>query len=446
MKGLTFKIGGIHPPENKISWKEKIKTLKVPDQVTIFLNQQLGVPSEPVVNKGDRVKVGSLIGRAKGFISANIHSSVSGIIKKIEQVMDISGYKHDAVVIEVIGDDWEELIDQSPEFKEGITLNSEEIIKRMEEMGIVGMGGAAFPTHIKYLLPEGKKADTLIINGIECEPYLTSDHRLMLERADEILKGIEIMKKAGKVSYAVIGIEANKPDVIELLEDKSRYYPGIEVVSLKVKYPQGAEKQLIKALLNREIPSGGLPMDVGCIINNVGTAYAIYEGVQKNKPLIERVVTITGKNLKKTGNFKVRIGASIRDMLNALGEDQPEDSSKLIMGGPMMGKTVPNIDMPITKGTGGILFLTRKESRQFKTSNCIRCGRCIVACPMGLRPYLLEKVARQKDFERSEKNKIHDCIECGSCSYVCPSSLPLLDYIRFGKVNVLRIIKGRRKK
>lgn len=446
MKLKTFKLGGVHPPENKITANEPIEVLDVPKQVSIVLSQNLGAPSVPVVEKGDKVKVGTLIGEGKGFISANVHSSVSGTVLKVDDVVDATGYRKKSVVINVDGDEWEDNINRTNDLLTEIKLNPEEIIGRIKDSGIVGMGGAAFPTHVKYMFPEGKSADTLVVNGVECEPYLTSDHRIMVERADEILMGVSIMKKAGKVEKALIGIEANKEDAIEMLSSKAKDHEGIEIVPLKVQYPQGAEKQLIKALLNREIPSGKLPLDVGCIVNNIGTALAIYEAVQKNKPLIERVTTITGKNLKKGGNFQVRIGTPVKLLLEKLGEDLPEKTSKIISGGPMMGKAVNTLDIPITKGTSGIVLMDEKEAERNDVKNCIRCAKCVEVCPMGLEPYLLEKMAEKEDFEGCETEDVVDCIECGSCSYTCPSSRQLLDYIRYGKQNVMRIMRERRQK
>ncbi len=444
MKLRTFKLGGVHPPENKMTADIPVVPVEIPKRVSVVLSQHLGAPATPVVERGDKVKVGTLIGEGKGFISANIHSPVSGTVFKIDGVMDATGYRKDSVIINVEGDDWEEKIDRSDELVREIKLSPEEIIQRLKDTGIVGMGGAAFPTHVKYMFPEGKSADTLVINGVECEPYLTSDHRLMLEKPDEILVGISIMMKAGKVKKALIGIESNKPDAIEQLSEKAKDYEGVEVVPLKVQYPQGAEKQLIKALLNREIPSGKLPLDVGCIVNNVGTAYAIYEAVQKNKPLIERVVTLTGKGLKKGGNVKVRIGTPVKNILEKLEEEIPEDTGKIISGGPMMGKAVSTVDIPVTKGTSGIVFMGEDESERNKVQNCIRCSKCVSVCPMGLEPYLLEKLAEKEMFDECEKEDVVDCIECGSCSYICPSSRPLLDYIRYGKQNVMRIMRERR--
>lgn len=446
MKLKTFKLGGVHPPENKITANEPIVVLDIPKQVSIVLSQNLGAPAVPVVEKGDKVKVGTLIGEGKGFISARVHSSVSGTVLKVDDVLDATGYRKKSVVINVEGDEWEESINRNNEISKEIKLSPEEIIERIKDSGIVGMGGAAFPTHVKYMFPEGKSADTLVVNGVECEPYLTSDHRIMLERADEILVGVSIMMKAGKVDRAIIGIEANKENAIEILSIKAKEYIGIEVTPLRVQYPQGAEKQLIKALLNREIPGGKLPLDVGCIVNNIGTSLAIYEAVQKNKPLIERVVTMTGKGLKKGGNFQVRIGTPAKLLLEKLGEELPAKISKIISGGPMMGKAVNTLDIPITKGTSGLVLMDESEAERNSVKNCLRCAKCIEVCPMGLEPYLLEKLAEKEEFESCETEDIVDCIECGSCSYTCPSSRQLLDYIRYGKQNVMRIMRERRQK
>lgn len=446
MRLKRFAMGGVHPPENKLSAREPIQDLPLPKEVAIPLSQHLGAPAKALVGKGDKVKVGSLIGRGESFISANIHSSVSGTVQKIEEVLDASGYKKAAVIISVEGDEWEESIDRSPELKRGCSLEAQQIVEKMKEMGIVGLGGATFPTQVKYMMPPGKSADTLIINAVECEPYLTSDHRLMLEKPKEILAGVEIMMKAAKVDRALIGIEANKPDAIELLTRESADFQGIEVVPLRVQYPQGAEKQLIKALLNREIPSGKLPLDVGCVVNNVGTAFAVYEAVQKNKPLVERVVTLTGKKLAKTANFRARIGVMADAMLCALGIEIPEGTAKLISGGPMMGKAVSSLAIPVTKGTSGIIFMDQAEAVRRKSQNCIRCGRCVSVCPMGLSPYFLKTLAEKDQFEACENERITDCIECGSCAYTCPASLPLLDQIRYGKTTVMRLMRERSQK
>jgi len=440
----TFKKGGVHPPENKISAEKKIETLQIPAVVTIPISQHLGAPAGVIVKKGDKVKTGQIIAKSSGYISANIHSSVSGTILKIDETLDSTGYKKLAIAITVEGDEWETTIDRSTDLKKEIKYSSDEIIKKIEESGVVGLGGATFPSHVKISIPKGKKADILIINGVECEPYLTSDHRLMLEKADEMLIGIQIIMKALDVKRAVIGIENNKPDAIEHLTKVSKNYQGIEICPLKVKYPQGGEKQLIKAIINREVPSGKLPIDVGTVVHNVGTVFAVYEAVQKNKPLIERVVTITGKSVKNPSNYWVRIGTPISALIEAAG-GLPEDTGKIINGGPMMGKTVTSTEVPVTKGTSGILLVPQQESERGEIQNCIRCAKCVFVCPMGLEPYLLMPYAEKQLWDEAEKSKILDCIECGSCSYTCPSFRPLLDYIRLGKSNVGKIIRSRNK-
>ncbi|MDZ7741811.1 MAG: electron transport complex subunit RsxC [Bacteroidota bacterium] len=441
----TFKLGGVHPPENKFSAESAIQVLALPKQVSIPLAQNLGVPAKPIVNKGDEVKVGQLIARGEAFISASVHSSVSGKVLKIDDVPDQTGYRRPAIIINVEGDEWEENIDRTDIIKKDFSLGKDEIINKIKESGIVGLGGATFPSHVKLMVPEGKKADVLIINGVECEPYLTSDHRLMLEKTEEILIGTKILMKGLGVDKAYIGIENNKPDAIEKLRQFAASYEGIEVEGLKVKYPQGGEKQLIKALTGREVPSGKLPIEVGCVVNNVGTAFAVYEAVQKNKPLFERIVTVTGKNLKEKANFLVRIGTPVSDLLKTLG-DLPENTGKVVSGGPMMGKALNNIDVPVVKGTSGILLFEEKEARRVPTLTCIRCAKCIHACPMGLEPVLLAQLSENERWEAAEKEKVMDCIECGSCQYTCPSGRPLLDYIRLGKQKVGQLIRNRGKK
>lgn len=440
----TFPKGGVHPPENKISKERNIEALQLPKTVTIPISQHIGAPSNPIVNKGDKVKVGQVIAQSSGFVSTNIHSSVSGTVNKIDDILDSTGYKRKAIIIDVEGDEWVETIDKGKELKKEITATPEEIINKALEAGIVGLGGATFPSHVKLSIPKGKTAEYLIINGVECEPYLTSDHRLMLEKADEMLVGIQILMKAINVSKALIGVENNKPDAISHLTEKAKSYQGIEVHALKVQYPQGGEKQLIKALINREVPSGGLPIDVGAVVHNVGTAYAIYEAVQKNKPLFERVVTVTGKNLNKTANFMVRIGTSVSELIEAVG-GLPSDTGKVVNGGPMMGKAISTTDVPVTKGTSGILLFSEKEAKRNDIYNCIRCGKCVSVCPMGLEPFLLMTLSEKAMWKNVEKEKAMDCIECGSCSYTCPSNRPLLDYIRLGKSTVLQIIRSRQK-
>jgi len=439
----TFAKGGVHPPENKFSADRPIEVLPLPAKVSIPVSQHIGAPATVVVAKGDKVKVGQLIAQSAGFVSANIHSSVSGTVESVDPVLDSSGYKRQAVTIVVEGDEWEPSIDRSPELKRNIDLDAQTIIKKIADAGIVGLGGATFPSHVKLSVPAGKKADVLIINGVECEPYLTSDHRLMLEKGHELMVGIQLLMRALGVDKAMIGIENNKPDAIKYLSQIAKEYPGITVHALKVKYPQGGEKQLIKALINREVPSGGLPIDIGAVVHNVGTAYAVYEAVQKNKPLFERVVTVTGKSLPKPSNFLVRIGTPVTDLIAAAG-GLPDDTAKVVNGGPMMGKAVTDISVPVTKGTSGIIVFPVNESKRKAESVCIRCAKCVTACPMGLEPYLLIRMSQRMMFDKMEHERVLDCMECGSCSFECPANLPLLDYIRLGKSEVNKIIRARK--
>ncbi len=438
----TFRIGGVHPPENKIAAHKPIEVLPVPATVTIPLSQHLGVPAVPVVGKGDQVKTGQLIARGEAFISANIHSSVSGKVLKVDDMIDSSGYRKKSIVIQVEGDEWVEGIDRDSTLVKECQLNASEIVKKVHDLGIVGMGGATFPSHVKLMVPKGKKAEVLIINGVECEPYLTADHRLMLEKGEEILAGIAIQMKALHVERAIIGIEHNKPDAIKHMSELCSHYAGITVVDLEVKYPQGAEKQLIKAAINREVPSGKLPIEVGCVVHNVGTSFAVYEAVQKNKPLIERVVTVVGRSLKNPSNFLVRIGTPVDALVEAAG-GMPDDTGKVISGGPMMGKALNDLGVPVTKGTSGILVFDKDESFRKPVLPCIRCSRCLNVCPMGLEPYLLAVLAEKDRIEECELERIMDCMECGSCLYVCPSGRPLLDHIRVGKSRVGKMIRER---
>jgi electron transport complex protein RnfC len=336
-----------------------------------------------------------------------------------------------------------EEIDRSKDFIRDIKPEPGEIVQKVHRMGIVGMGGATFPTHVKLSLPQGKKADYLLVNGAECEPYLTSDHILMMEKADEILCGTAIMMKALQVEKALVGVENNKTDAIAHLKERAAEFPGIEIREMKVKYPQGGEKQLIKTLVNREVPSGGLPIDVGSVVFNVGTIFAVYEAIQKNKPLIERVVTITGKAMSDPGNFLVRIGTPVSALVEAAG-GLPENTGKVISGGPMMGKALNSLEVPIIKGTSGITLLPEEESRRKEIKSCIRCTSCVTVCPMGLEPYLLMALGEREMFERLEDERTMDCIECGSCSYICPSNRPLLDYIRLGKTEISKLRRARK--
>lgn len=439
----TFRIGGIHPPENKLSAGKPIIQLPIPKQVIIPLSQHIGAPAQPIVKKGDMVKVGTLIAKAGGFVSANIHSSVSGKVNKIDNALDASGYKRPAVIIDVMDDEWEESIDRSDVLVKECTLTSKEIVDKIASAGIVGLGGATFPTQVKLTPPPGNKAEIVIINAVECEPYLTSDHSLMMEKGEQILVGVSLLMKAVNVNKAVIGIENNKKDAISHLTKLAAEYPGIEVMPLLVKYPQGGEKQLIDAVIRKQVKSGALPISAGAVVQNVGTAYAVYEAVQKNKPLIERVVTVTGKGVSNPSNFLVRIGTPVNGLIAAAG-GLPENTGKIIGGGPMMGKALISAEVPVTKGSSGILILNKKESVRKPMQNCIRCAKCVSVCPMGLNPTLLMTATEFANWELAENNYITDCIECGSCSFTCPANRPLLDYIRQGKGKVMGIIRARK--
>lgn len=440
----TFRIGGVHPPENKLSATEPIKILPVPEQVSIPLSQHIGAPATPIVKKGDTVKTGQLIASASGFVSANIHSSVSGTVVSIDNIIDAAGLSKPAITIKVEGDEWVSEIDRSDKIDSAQELSKEEIIKAIAAAGIVGMGGATFPTQVKLTPPPGNKAEFLIINGVECEPYLTSDHRVMLEKGEQVIAGVQFLMKALGVPTAVIGIENNKKDAIEHLKSIAAKAKGVEICPLKVKYPQGGEKQLIQAITGRAVPSGALPIAVGAVVQNIGTALAVYEAVAKHKPLIERIVTITGKSVAHPGNYLCRIGTPVSKLIEAAG-GLPEDTAKVIGGGPMMGRTMVNIDSPIMKGTSGVLIINDKEAARKPMRECIRCGKCVAACPMGLEPYLLAKLAKLNLLERLEAEKVMDCIECGSCSFTCPSTRPLLDYIRLGKGRTGAMIRNRKK-
>ncbi|MGB5363926.1 MAG: electron transport complex subunit RsxC [Aureibaculum sp.] len=428
----TFPKGGIHPPENKLTSGKKIKILPVPKVVYVPIAQHIGIPSEIIVERKDKVIIGQVIAKSGGFISSNIHSPVAGTVTKLDKIIDTSGYKKQCIVIRT--DQKDESNFETPDFplKSEITMDQKDILQHITNSGVVGLGGATFPSHVKLDLKNDNLVDCLIINGVECEPYLTSDHRLMLEKSDEIIVGIQILMHALHIQEAVIGIENNKKDAINVLKKAAQFDKRIKVAALRVKYPQGSEKQLIKSILKREVPIGGLPMDVGVIVHNVGTIFAIYQAVQYDQPLIERVVTVTGKKLQNPSNFWVKIGTPISDLIDEVG-GLPEGTRKIVNGGPMMGKAIKNTDVPITKGTSGILVISEEEASRQEPKNCIRCGDCVFVCPMGLEPFLLMNLTEKGLYVRAAKEDIMTCIECGSCSYVCPSHRPLLDYIRYGK-------------
>lgn len=442
----TFRIGGVHPHDYKeFSARKAIVDVPVPDKVVIPLVQHIGAPAKPIVAKDDKVLVGQLIAEAGGFVSANIHSPVSGTVTKVDSTVDAWGARVPAIFIDVEGDEWSPEINRSADLNTICKLEPEEIIQKVKDAGIVGLGGACFPTHVKLMPPPGKKAEVLIVNGVECEPYLTCDHQLMLEHGEEIIMGVVILMKALKIDRAIIGIEKNKKDAIEHLTKLAARQLGIQVMPLKLKYPQGGEKQLIDACIGKQVPSGALPIETGAVVDNVATVYAVYQAVQKNMPLISRVMTVTGPSVKNPGNYNVRFGTPLTDVLNMAG-GIPANTGKIIGGGPMMGRAMNNVDMPCNKRVSGLLLLPEEQSARVEPANCIRCGKCVQACPMGLEPYLLAKQCELQRWDDMEKHHIMDCIECGCCLYTCPSYRPLLDYVRFGKAKVGGIIRARNAK
>ena len=446
MKIRTFRIGGIHPAENKLSNDAATQPAPLPKQAIFPMGQHIGAPAKPVVKKGDKVKVGTMIAEAGGFVSAPIHSSVSGTVFKVDNAVDASGYMRPAVIINVEGDEWEESIDRSDKLErleDHPELTPEEIVNRVKAAGVVGMGGACFPTHVKLCPPPGTTPECVIINGVECEPYITSDFRLMMEKADELIEGVKILMAAVKVHKGYIGIEDNKPEAIELLTKKLENNSEIEVVPLQKKYPQGGEKQLIDAVIGRQVPAPpAIPINVGAIVQNAGTAVAVYEAVMKRKPLFERYTTVTGKQLAKPSNYLVRMGTTFGELIDLCG-GLPEGDNKILAGGPMMGKAVNSLNTPVGKGQNSITILTNEDAHRKTPQPCIRCAKCVSVCPMGLDPFLLASGSALQKWELMEKEMITSCIECGSCQYTCPAHRPMLDNIRKGKQTVMGIIRGR---
>ena len=448
MKIKTFRIGGIHPDENKLSNDAVTQPAPLPKQAVFPMSQHIGAPAKPVVKKGDKVKVGTLIAEAGGFISAPIHSSVSGTVFKVDNAIHASGYLQPAIIINVEGDEWEETIDRSTKLEtleQHPELTPEEIVNRIKAAGVVGMGGACFPTFVKLCPPPGAKPECVIINGVECEPYITSDYRLMMEKGDELIEGVKILMAGAKVNKGYIGIEDNKPAAIELLANKlqEKGIDNIEVVPLAKKYPQGGEKQLVDAVIGRQVPAPpAIPVNVGAIVQNAGTAVAVYEAVMKHKPLFERYTTVTGKKLAKPSNFLVRMGTSFGELIDLCG-GLPEGENKVLAGGPMMGKAVNSLDVPVGKGQNAVTILTDDDAHRQATQPCIRCAKCVSACPMGLEPFLLATGSALKKWDLLEKEMITSCIECGSCQFTCPAHRPMLDNIRLGKQTVMGIIRSR---
>ncbi len=432
MKAVGFR-GGVHPPKNKEATKEKgVEVLPAPREAIIPLSQHLGAPSEPVVEKGTQVKIGQIIGQPKGFVSAPVHASISGMVKAIEVCPHPVLGQGLAVVIESDGkDEWSELGGR----RDWEYLSRDEIKKLILEGGLVGLGGATFPTHVKLSPPEEKSIDTVILNGAECEPYLTADYRTMLERPGEVITGLKIIMRVLQAEKGYIGVEDDKPKGILLLKEKARGIPNVVIVSLAAKYPQGAEKQLIKVILNREVPSGGLPLDVGVVVHNVGTAVAITQAVTEGRPIVDRVVTVTG-GVKDPKNLLVRIGTPFRETIEFCGgfDGIP---GKVIMGGPMMGLAQYTLDVPVIKGTSGILVLRKDQVEVSEIAPCIRCGKCLDVCSMRLMPSFIVQYAEKGRFREAEGMDALDCIECGCCSYVCPAQRPLIHFIKFAKAEIM---------
>lgn len=433
-KANTFPIGGVHVEKYKISTHIAIRDAGVPETVYIPVQQHIGAPAKITVKKGDKVKVGTLLADADGIVSADVHSSVSGEVLKIEETLGEIGYFETMITIKTEGDEWEETIDRSPDVVKEINQSPEEIVKIIRSAGIVGMGGAGYPTPIKTSVPNGKKIDCIILNGIECEPYLTSDDRLMVEYAEQIIIGAKIINKALGIQKAIIAIDENKPQAIEIMQKLTRSYVGVNVQICKTKYPQGAEKQLIAAVTGREVPPGCLPIDVNCIVQNVGTVFAIYEALQKNKPLFERVVTMSGDDIVNPCNYRVRIGTPASFLINQA--KTISEAGEIIFGGPMMGVDAVNLEAPITKTSSGILLMKEESIKAYQPNACIRCGKCVDSCPQGLEPFALSEHIRNTEYQEAKKMHLLDCMECGCCAYICPARIPLLDYFKLGKYEI----------
>ncbi|MEJ6950430.1 electron transport complex subunit RsxC [Natronospora cellulosivora (SeqCode)] len=434
MGSLTFKQG-IHPEYNKeLSNTKAFQKAKRPEQVIISLQQHIGAPCQPLVKKGDHVDMGEKIADSDSFVSAPIHASVSGTVKEIKTIQTPIGKSSQGIVIDA---------DEEDTLAKGIAspgslsdLSPDDIKKIIREAGIVGMGGAMFPTHVKLSIPEGKEVDHLILNGAECEPYLTVDHRMMIERPNDIIYGTKLLMKAISVSKAIIGIEENKPDAIKIMKKATANEDGIEIKELETKYPQGGEKMLIKALLDRTVPAGGLPLDIGVVVNNITTAVAVSDAVKKGVPLIERSVSVTGSGVNNPINLIYRIGTTIDKLIEEAG-GLTEDASKVILGGPMTGFAQPSLDIATVKGTSGVLVLSKDEVADFNPQPCIKCARCVDVCPQYLMPVNLSKYAAKEMFDELEDYQVLNCIECGSCSFICPAKRPLMQYIKVGKNEVI---------
>lgn len=438
-KSKSFK-GGVHPSE----WKELSENLAFevmpnPKQVIIPLTQHIGKPANPLVKKKDEVKAGQIIAEADGFISSPIHSPVSGIVKDIHRENTVSGFPKDSIIIQANEENESEMmppLDLS-------SVTPDEIRKRVKDAGIVGQGGAAFPTFVKLSPPENTKIEYVILNGCECEPYLTRDDRYMIERTEDVIAGLQLIMKALGVKKGAIGIEENKPEAIEKIRNATKFEPNIEVYVLKTKYPQGAEKMLIKAVLDREVPPGKLPMDVGCVIQNIGTAIAINDAVIKGEPEITAALTVSGGGIKEPKNLVVRVGTPLADVLEYCGGVK-DNAVKVVVGGPMMGVAQFDFAAPIMKSTSGILVLTEAEVNEHPETPCLKCGKCIEVCPLGLTPTKLARFSQLERYDDAEDYDITTCMECGTCTFTCPANIPLVQWIRLGKQKVMVMQRERK--
>ncbi len=435
MSGPRLFRGGVHPPDEKHRTKAlPVEVAPLPERMFLPVSQHIGAPAIPIVKRGDKVLTGQVIAKAAGFVSVPIHASTSGTVKSVAPYAHPMGYEQLAVEIEVDGDDtW---ADPLPPINDPLNADPKDIRTRILEAGLVGMGGATFPTHVKLSPPPGVKIDSIILNGVECEPFLTADHRMMVERPDDILNGLGVILRIFGLDKGYIGIEKNKPDAIALMDERARATGWAEVKALEVRYPQGAEKQLIHAILDRDVPSAALPMAVGAVVQNVATAVALWEALTEGRPLVSRVCTVTGDGVKNPKNLEIRTGVPVSHLIDHCG-GLTDDATKVLMGGPMMGMSQYTLDVPTTKGTSGLLCLPEAQARTENQKSCISCGRCVSACPMGLSPTTIynlidaDKVAEADDWDTL------DCIECGSCSFVCPAWIPLVQYIRYAKGRVL---------
>jgi electron transport complex protein RnfC len=433
--------GGVHPKEYKELTEQCVfEAMPLPDEIILPLSQHLGKEASPQVKKGDDITPGQLVAKAEGFISAPVHTSVAGKVISLGKEQTSSGFPKDSIVIKTNGTAEAEKFMFPQLIPE--TITPDEIRERVALAGIVGQGGAAFPTSVKLTPPKDKVIDVVILNGCECEPYLTRDYRFMIERPDDLISGLKLIMKALGVNRGVIGIEDNKPEAIELLSNKVKNEHRLEVVSLKTKYPQGAEKMLIKAVTGKEVPPGNLPMDVGAVIQNIGTAIAIHDAIVKGEVLITAALTVSGKGIRNPKNLIVPVGTPIQNVIDFCG-GVTEDAVKIVVGGPMMGVAQFDLHAPVMKATSGILVLTKDEVAENPETPCLRCGQCVGACPLNLMPTKLARYSQLDRFEDAEGAGITVCMECGTCAYTCPANIPLVQWIRLGKQKVLQMQKER---